>query len=362
MSIGSLALLLAANTVPVPVPGPSAQSLVKWIPGTVRCGDTAVDPVRLSPVQPGLRWGSTETRAVTLRFRIDADGRPLSIRTADPSYVSGSEDIAPALAASTFAPGAERTECRVDYQLQLIPLAQADPIDLMAYSLNPNSGALPTEGWHRIRPADTDCLRQPRPAVLLRAYPDFATLPGTRGERQWSMTGYDLDARGRPIAIRTIGGTGDVPLDAAARKAVSASRFTAGKREGCLYPYWRGALRLAAPATPDMAQFGATPHCPTAPWAQPPRLTYPPAWNRRRIEGWAVIQYDVAPWGEIGNTRVLASEPAEAFGQQATQVVRSARRAASPTGASGCIERVRFAIPPDGQIGTDDFGDHPAPQ
>ncbi|MDJ0277000.1 TonB family protein [Sphingomonas sp. 2R-10] len=198
--------------------------------------------------------------------------------------------------------------------------------------------------------------------MLLRAYPDFAKLPGTRGERQWSMTGYDLDARGRPIDVRTIGGTGNVPLDAAARKAVSASRFTEGKRQGCLYPYWRAALRIAAPPAPDIARFGATPHCVAAPWAQQPRLTYPPAWNHRRIEGWAVIQFDVAPWGEIGNTRVLASEPAEAFGQQATQVIRSARRAPSPTGASGCIERVRFAIPPDGQVGIDDFGDDRAPR
>lgn len=357
MSIASLALLMAANTVPVPLPVVPGQHLSRWTPGPVSCGNIVIDPVRLSPVQPGLRWGSGETRTVTFRFRIDANGRPLSIRMDSKAYAPDGDDIVPALAASTFAAGAVQPDCSVDYLLRSTPLAQADPIDLIAYSLAPTNGPLPREGWDRIRPADTDCLRQPRPAVLLRAYPDFRKIAGTPGERQWSMTNYDLNANGRPIGVRTIAGTGSPALDAAARKAVSASRFTDGKRQGCLYPYSRAATRIAAPPAPDMAQFGTTPHCPAAAWAQPPRLTYPPAWNRRRIEGWAVVQFDVAPWGEIGNTRVLASEPAEAFGQQAMQVVRSARRAPSPTGASGCIERVRFNIRPDDRAGTDDIAE-----
>ena len=364
MSIASLALLLAANTVPLPVPtpGPLEQQLARWTPGPIRCGDTAIAPVRLSAVQSALHWGVGEANTVTLQFRIDADGRPLSIRTEGASFVPNGEDIAPALAASTFAPGAARTDCRVEYRQQLTPLSQADPADLIAYTLAPTNGPLPREGWERIRPADTDCLRQPRPAALLRAYPDFRKIAGRPGERQWSMTGYDLDAKGRPVGVRTIDGTGDITLDAAARKAVSASRFTDGKRQGCLYPYWRGAMRLAAPPMADEGQLGPTPQCPAAPWAQQPRLTYPPAWNRRRIEGWAVVQFDVAPWGETGNARVLASEPAEAFGKQAMQVIRSARRAPSSAGVSGCIERVRFAIPPDDRGAVDNAEEGPAPQ
>ena len=355
MSTASLALLLAANTVPQPVVAmdSTAHYLGRWSPGPVRCGDTVVAPERLSAVQPWMRWGPGEPRTVTLYFRIDADGRPLSIRAEGASFVPNTEDVAPALAASAFASAAARTDCRIDYRQQLVPLAQADPADLIAYSLAPTSGPLRPEGWERIRPADTDCLRQPRPAALLRAYPDIRKIPGTPGERQWSMTSYDLGVKGRPIAVRTTGGTGNAALDAAARKAVSASRFTEGKRRGCLYPYSRAASRLAAPVAPDEAQFGATPHCPAAGWTQQPRLTYPTAWNRRRIEGWAVVQFDVAPWGEIGNTRVLASEPAAEFGQRAMQVVRSAKRPPSPTGASGCIERVRFAIRPDEQPGAE---------
>ncbi|KQM87595.1 hypothetical protein ASE67_07860 [Sphingomonas sp. Leaf23] len=364
MSIPSLALLLAASNVPLPIQATDlpTQQLARWTPGPIRCGDIAVDPVHLSAVPPALRWGAGDVRPVTLRFRIDASGRPLSIRTDGASYVPNSEEIAPTLAASTFAPGTPRTDCRVDYQQQMLPLAKADPADLMAYSLAPTNGPLPREGWERISPADSDCLRQPRPAALLRAYPDFRKVAGRPGERQWSMTSYDLDKKGRPVAVRTIGGTADPTLDTAARKAAAGSRFVDGKRRGCFYPYWRDALRLAAPPVPDEAQFGATPLCPAAGWAHPPRLTYPPAWNRRRIEGWAVVQFDVAPWGEIGNTRVLASEPAEAFGQQAMQVVRSARRPASPTGASGCIERVRFAIRPDDGAAVENAEEGPPPQ
>ena len=160
------------------------------------------------------------------------------------------------------------------------------------------------------------------------------------------MTGYDLDEKGRPINVRTIAGTGNTALDTAARKAVARSRFVAGARTGCMYPHWRGPLRIAPPPAPPEDAFGPTPHCPAAPWAQQPRLIYPQAWNRRSIEGWAVVQFDVAPWGEVGNTRVLAAEPAEDFGREAMQVVRTARRAPSTSGASGCIERIRFAIRP----------------
>lgn len=364
MSITSLALLLAASNVPPPiqVAGSPVQQLARWMPGLVRCGDIPVDPVHLSAVLPTLLWGTADVRAVTLLFRIDAGGRPLSIRTDGASYVPNGDDIAPALAASTFAPGIARTDCRIDYQQQVVPLTKADPADLMAYSLAPTTGPLPQVGWERISPAGSDCLRQPRPAALLRAYPDFRKVDGRPGERQWSMSSYDLDRKGRPVAVRTIGGTGDSTLDSAARKAVAGSRFVDGKRKGCLYPYWRSALRLAAPPAPDDAEFGPKPLCPAAAWAQPPRLTYPPAWNRRRIEGWAVVQFDVAPWGEIGNARVLASEPAEAFGQQAMQLVRSARRPASPTGASGCIERVRFAISPDDRGAVDNAEEGPEPQ
>lgn len=348
MSITLLALIAAtSSTVSRDPAPPNGQRLVQWTVGPVRCGGTVVDPVRLVRPRPELRYGETTAKTTGLRFRIDANGRPLSIKvTNEPGDFPRSDDLAPALAASRFAAGADRTDCMVDYTSELVSFDVADPRDLMLYTLDQSSGRLPREGWDRIASADTDCRRRPHPAPLLRAYPDFNGIAAVPGDRAWSMTAYDLNRRGRPVNVRTVAGTGDASLDVASRKAVARSRFAAGERKGCLYPYWRAPERIAAPPAPAESAFGPTPHCPRGDWAQPPQLTYPPAWNRRKIEGWAVIRFDVAPWGEVGNIRVLASEPADAFGQQAVQVVRSARRAPSATGASGCIERVRFAIRP----------------
>lgn len=354
MAIASLALFLTAATTSV-VPPPPQQRLAQWKAGPVRCGGTVIDPVRLVRSRPELAWAEVPLKMTTLRFRIDASGRPLSIkREGGGDYIPFGSDLIPAFAASQFASGSPRNDCAIDFTIELAPLAMADRTDLMAYSLDQSSGQLPPEGWDRITPPDTDCRRRPHPAELLRAYPDFEKLPGTPGERQWSMTGYDLDKKGRPINVQTVAGTGDAALDAASRKAVAKSRFVAGARTGCMYPYWRGPLRIAAPPAPSEDSFGPTPHCPAAPWVQQPRMNYPQPWNRRSIEGWAVVQFDVAPWGEVGNTRVLASEPAEDFGREAMQVVRTARRAPSTTGASGCIERVRFAIrPPEAAASAD---------
>ena len=63
-----------------------------------------------------------------------------------------------------------------------------------------------------------------------------------------------------------------------------------------------------------------------------------------------MVAYDVAPWGEPGNIRVLASEPAEAFGTQAGNVIRTARLAPTQAGHTGCVDRVRFVMGPEGGV------------
>jgi hypothetical protein len=52
----------------------------------------------------------------------------------------------------------------------------------------------------------------------------------------------------------------------------------------------------------------------------------------------------VAPWGEIGNVRVLAAQPAAAFGLAAERGLRGARLAPGKQGLTGCIDTVRFRI------------------
>ena len=77
-----------------------------------------------------------------------------------------------------------------------------------------------------------------------------------------------------------------------------------------------------------------------------PALVFRGGFLQRRVVGWALIGYDVAPWGQTGNVRVLAAEPAAAFGEQALNIVRSARKETADTGMTGCVTMVRFVMPP----------------
>lgn len=331
-----------------PAATPPVQMSLAWMPGAVRCDRMTVAATAMRRPLTGLIWQSQPDapRSVTYRFRIDATGRPLSIARGGSGYVIQAEDVAPSLAASRFPVGAARGDCAITYTARLSPMATAPVADLIAYSITPTAGALPRAGWERIMPAATGCGIYPRPQALMRAYPDFRALPTTPGVRNWSMVGYDLDRRGRPVRVRTVEGTRNPALDAASVKAVAASRFTPGARTGCLYPYQRNPGTITAPPLPDRIGTLATgDHCPAGEWTYRPTPNYPPAWHRRAIEGWAVVAFDVAPWGDIGNVRVVASEPAADFGIAAMQLLRGARKPVSETGHSGCIERVRFVMP-----------------
>ena len=106
---------------------------------------------------------------------------------------------------------------------------------------------------------------------------------------------------------------------------------------------------MKAPAEPDLERFrseGAV--CPASKSArdQMPALVFPEPFRRRSIEGWAIVRYDVAPWGETGNVSAVAAEPASAFGQEAVRIVQQARLAPSPQGYSGCLDLVRFVLAP----------------
>jgi TonB family protein len=348
MPMTALAALLFASSAPAlpadVAPTPIGPMLVTWSPTTIRCGDIDVAPIRALRPDPTLGWGNPPPAApVVLRFRIDADGRALSIAREGAPYLTN-DDLAPALAAARFAPGAAHRDCRLTYVQEATPLAAADLRDLAAYSLHPINGRMPQAGWDRLKPSGSTCTDEPRPPVLRQDFPDARKVSGVPGERAWSLVGYDLDAKGRVVHATTVTGSGHASLDAAALKAMAAWRHAAGNRTGCHYPFWRAASPIVAPAAPEPDTLRQPGQCPPGEWAQQPRLIYPANWQYRAIEGWAIVAFDVAPWGETGNVRMLASEPADAFGQQAVQVIRSARRAPSTTGATGCVERVRFVM------------------
>lgn len=331
-------------------PAASEQRLLRWLPGPIRCEDGAVEATPIRRPYSTLHYGAArfaEPQA-ELRFEIDADGRPVSIERVLP--VAMPVDLSAALASSRFPAGRARRGCTVAFAPTPTPLTDAPVADLISYTLAPQNGRLPRSGWDRIRAAG-DCDGPPRPQPLVRVLPDFRRLAGTPGVPDWTMVDYDIDKAGRPIAVRASAGTGNRALDAAAIAAMRASRFSDGPRTGCRYPYRRAAEILPAPPIPstfDAVRDAAT--CTgTRGWAKPPSLIFPEPYRRRGIEGWAIVRFDVAPWGEVGDISVVAAQPTADFGNQAIQVLRPARLAPSPQGRTGCIERVRFVMAPRDQ-------------
>lgn len=320
---------------------PAPETLTSWQVGEVRCNGAPIRPLRMERPYPALRYGDGDATSVTLSFRIDADGRPLGITPS--SQFGDATDLAPALAASLFAAGQPQDGCTVRYAGTALAVSVAPLADAMEFTIFP--ATRPTRMlWERVKPAGTSCF-DPPPALRNRSFPDFDRIAQPAGTTSWSMIGFDIDAGGEPVARHVVAGSGLAPLDQASLEAVGASRFGPDRRTGCLYPYFRRGGTLAAPMIPEEAATkpaGAT--CPThLEWARHPALDFPEPFRRRSIEGWAVISYDVAPWGETGNIKVLAAEPADVFGDYGVRAIRSGRKVAS-TGYSGCVDRVRFVM------------------
>lgn len=348
-------LSIAAQVAVPPVPPVTTPSLVDFRAGPVRCDGQEVAtlaPIRpiptLAAVAPGQAIAPFE-----VQFRVAADGRPLSIKSAPRDYSAPyvtADDLQPAVAAARFASGAARASCTVRFEGISSPVTRA-PIDLVyRYTALPHQRSFAeAEIGKRIRAEAPGCWAGTPPAVLLRGYPAFDRIPQPQGALSMTMVGFDIDRRGRPVRIKTLTSDGNAALDAAARQAVAKSRFAAGARTGCSYPYHRRqAQPMVPPQLPDTATFRpANAACDTqgGDWTLPPRLTFPEPFRRRAIEGVAIVRYDVAPWGQTGNVVVLASEPAAAFGIEAQRIVSQARRMPSATGASGCVERVVFKLP-----------------
>lgn len=345
---------------PPPTAVPRPAMLIDFEPGVARCGEEVVAPVALERPFPAWTLGREQMQPapIILRFRIDATGRPLGIARAPGNVLStASEDVMPALAASRFPAGRARADCRISYEARAFAMAQAPVPVLQRYLVSPHRRQQGERDLFRSAfPADTTCI-DPAPQVRLRAFPDFKAIPQAPGTWSYAMTAFDIDASGKPVNVRIAGSEGNAALDRAALAAVRESRFSPGARKGCTYPYYRRSEPLKAPAMPDRASFIPTDaRCPAELGERigTPTVAFPAGFQSRRIEGWAVIAYDVAPWGQRGNPRILASEPAAVFGELARSPVMNLRQAASPTGGTGCIEVVRFAMPPVGDDAEED--------
>ncbi|WP_333571372.1 TonB family protein [Sphingomonas sp.] len=371
MTFPALLLSLAVPTasaqeLPPPIPGSGqprpAPTLLLIAPtaGEARCDDGPVALARReAPFPTGVYGNGNAPLPITLTFQIDPQGRPFGIKRADagewnPKRLYFPEgDVIPAFAASRFAPGA-RNNCTIRFEPQPVAAGEAPPLVAMRYVVAPHT-RLPGERtvFRRFHPADTNCIGTDTPRVRLRAYPAFENIAVAPGSWTYAMAAFDINAKGKPVNVRIIGSDGNAALDRASVRAVEQSRFAPEARHGCTYPYYRRSEEtIAAPTPPDKASFRpADARCSDGEtgWTSMPKLQFPAGFAERRIEGWAIIGYDVAPWGQTGNVRVLAAEPAAAFGEKAREIVMQARQAPSASGRVGCVDIVRFVMPQKGK-------------
>ena len=136
MTLVALVETSAASPSPiVPAPQPSTPRIASFHAGPVRCGASELVPVRAVTPLPAAAALSGPGEPIRYGFRIDQEGRPLSIRRIggpeDPAL--DIRDLAPALTAWRFEPGAAQAYCEIAFAVRL---------DSVENAANPCSSAM----------------------------------------------------------------------------------------------------------------------------------------------------------------------------------------------------------------------------
>lgn len=329
-------------------------------PGEVSCDDSAV-PVT-SAVTPASRTSITfatlhaeEAEArLSMAFRITPEGRALDIHQLPQPQAGGVQSTFPdedeaALAVWRFAPSAQGHQgCHVAFRSRTKVLSQASPSELYpVIAAAPNPGAITPAVLDQAGLGGGTCRKEPRSEVLEAHYPDPDAIPGEPGQPLWVIYSFDLDAHGRRVNIRRVAGETTPKFDQATRGALAAGRNQPKPRTGCMVIYRHAAATLPAP--PPLRPAEADRNQGTCPGGDllsyPTAMIYPQRFANRGVEGWAFIGFDVAPWGAIGNIRVLAAEPADAFGTSAQSRVALAKVKTPGRAYTDCVLPVHFKMP-----------------
>lgn len=358
----------APSSVPPPPPlsegaenGPKRlPAIISFRPGSVACGGKRIAPIRtIQPwpagaVLPGGGVGQP-IRTATVHFRIGPDGRPLNINETlgRQGFPANTSDIVPAFSLWRFPAGREQADCEAEFQATAVPVAAADPEMLYRYQALERmhwpgvNSTVERAAFDRLKPPG-DCFdkEHPRPRPHILAYPDFRVIPQEPGTVSYVAFTFDIDDQGRPTSVRLVSSDGNVALERQGTEALGNSRFFSGVRTGCLWFYWRssGDPVSPPPAPVEGAFQPATSTCEGREWERLEK-SFPDQFRYRGIEGWAIVGFDLAPWGEVGNLKVLAAEPAAGFGSQAKRILASAKAKPSPSGRTGCISKIFFKLP-----------------
>lgn len=341
---------------PSPAPVRTGQSSVRLLPpvlhvpaGEATCGGVGVVPTysELLPARQGGMPGLP--RESLYDFSIGAGGRTQDIR---PVIESAREDDAlqASLAAWRFA-SSPRKDCRLTVRWRSVPVEEAETPDLLNYlAVTRDRGALRDAVVKRLGGPGSDCGERfggRRPDVI--HYPDFER--GRRpppGGRSWSVIRWNIAADGRLTDIETLGSSGDADLDAEARRTLGESRMLPGPaRTGCVYNLYSNGETLPAPPLPTDRPDDPLQRCPAAiadRFTARANPVFPRIFQDRGIEGWALVRFDVATWGQIGNVGVIEAQPAAAFGPEAIRTIAGGRAEPGFEAGVRCVVPVRFKI------------------
>lgn len=325
---------------------------------SVSCDDGRIAPTASDAFAPSVQTATftslpvgQATQTASYDFSISSTGLPLGIRPVSSdgfSRLAGPVDAETQAALSSWTfPAEARPECRLILRYTPISLARAD-IDVLVrfYALSRPGGPLREAVERRLRRPGDDCDRPP--ALRTLAYPDFLRADRPRpGSRAWAAVRWDVGADGSTAAVETIGSSGDAILDAEVRRAIAETTYRTGPRKGCLYNYWRNGPPLEAPPVNRTAPDDPLAQCPETVTSRfsPGAMTYPAAFLARSVEGWALVRFDIATWGQIGNVAVVEAQPAAAFGEAAARIVATGRATPSFAAATRCVVPVIFRLP-----------------
>lgn len=307
-------------------------------------------------------WGAPTPERVmrgdlVVRFKVDPEGRAHDIRPDGPAVILAgamNEEAQAALAAWRFAPG-EARDCSMTLRHAVRPLAEASHDELLRYyAVARSHGELRDLVGQKLGGDGADCSANARNGRAARnvAYPDFSV--GRRpppGGRAWTVVRWDVDTEGRARDVEIIGSSGDVDLDAEARRAVEQTVLQHGApMKGCVYSFNRRGPALPAPAMPDLPPDPLQ-NCPAALLDQFAVRAegQPRAFRERNLEGWARIRFDLASWGAVGNVEVIDAQPAAALGETAAMLTRTGRGPSGHIAGIRCVKTFRFQNPASSQ-------------
>lgn len=365
-----LTLILSVPSIAhasLPPPLPSAKTPAEFVsfappPSEVTCTDRQLKVVESAPFRsrilqtwvPPISTGPTTPAsprppaAEAYVFSVDAEGAVIDLKRAAAAASWQPDEQAATLATWRFAPRAPATGCRLDLPPTTTALDETAPARLFEM-IALEGRSTPTVVRETVSKWG-DCGQVPRRRPHVVVYPDLRAFDDKGIAPAWAAITYGIDAVGAMRDVRIVAQGGDKAFaDGAAAALAETQSYPGPPRRGCYATFSASPRSTPAPKRPESQSFrrnGDACEVTQAALNIPEAKMYPPVYAARKVGGWALIRFDVAPWGAVGNIEVLASQPSDAFGLAARNLVSAARPTPPASGYRGCIVPVIYAVPP----------------